>query len=692
MTDYNDSNSVFLQKIVAVIEENMSNENFGVTELAESINMSRSNLLRKVKKETGESVSILIRNVRLHNAKHLLEDDTLTVSEVSYQVGFNSISYFTKCFRELYGYTPGQIGTRTENNNEEEISDEPQVSDKRKAKLLALLVTVVVIIFGILLWVNQKETTTQNNLAKSIAILPFKNDSSDSTNVYFMNGLMGAILDNFQKIEDLEISSRTTVEKYHGIAKTIPEMSEELNVSYFIEGSGQKVGNEVLLTIQLIEGPSGRQLWSQRYLREVKDVFEIQTEVAKSIANEINVIITPEEQKRIEKIPTKNLVAYDYYLKGLALLKDETGAGLTESIEQFKKAIQEDGQFTNAYAYIAVSYYYLDLYRAEKKHTEEVKNYADKAIMLDKDLGESLIAKALYFMQIEDFGQAISSFEEVLAYYPNIGWVHNFLSNIYGLILPDTEKYLEHALKGIQSVVVGQDSLTASYTYLHLSNALAQSGFINESEEYIQKSLAYNPDNLSSQYLNVFIRLAKNFDLEYAKTALIEILQKDTLRLDLIQEIAKINYVMEDYEKSWVYYEKFSNGKKALQIDIYPGEDIKIGFVLEQLGKIEEANGYYDRYYEYVENDTSVYKELSYSAYYAAKGNVDKAIDHFKAFSEEDNYQYWFVLFLEGDPIMRQMASHPEYKKILKKIDDKFWKSHNMIRLKLEDEKIILPK
>jgi AraC-like DNA-binding protein len=113
MTDYNGSNSVFLQKVVAVIEKNLTNENFGVTELAEVMNMSRSNLLRKVKKETSVSVSVFIRNVRLNNAKNLLVNDALTVSEISYMVGFKSTSYFTKCFREFYGYTPGQIVINT---------------------------------------------------------------------------------------------------------------------------------------------------------------------------------------------------------------------------------------------------------------------------------------------------------------------------------------------------------------------------------------------------------------------------------------------------------------------------------------------------------------------------------------------------------------------------------------------------
>ena len=691
MSDFQTPQSAFLQKVITVIEARLSDENFGVSELADSISMSRSNLLRKVKQETGESVSVLIRNVRLQKSQLLLKDESLTVSEISYKVGFSSTSYFTKCFRELYGYTPGEAASKAQPTEEKAITDTPNTITKKKGNLIGLAVITTIMILAIVLFVlPKKKKSNAKVLSKSIAVLPFKNDSADSSNVYFMNGLMEAILDNFQKIEDIKVISRTSVEKYRGNLKTIPELSKELNVSYFIEGSGQKIGNEILLTIQLIEAPSDKHLWSKRYRRELSDVFQLQSEVAKSIASEINAIITPEENKRIEKIPTNNLVAYDYYLKGLVLLRDESGSGLEGSIEQFKKAIQEDGEFTNAYAYIAVAFYYLDLYRAEKRHTEEVKNYKDKAMLLDSELGESLIANALYFMQMGDHEQAISSFEKVLVYYPNIAWIHNFLSNIYANLSPNTEKYIEHALKGIRSAA-GADSTTASYTYLHLSNALVQTGFIDEAESYVQKSLAYNPDNLFSQYLSSYIRLANDFNLERIRLELIEVFQKDTSRLDVIQEIAKICYVKEDYEESWIYYSKLVNTKKALQLDIYQGEDIKIGFVLEQLGKEEEAKAYYKRYLEYAENDQSIYKELSLSAYHATAGNLEKAMEYFKAFSEKDNYQFWFVLFLDKDPIMLQLQDHPDFKGTVKKIDDKFWHKHKQIRVMLEEEGIILP-
>jgi TolB-like protein/AraC-like DNA-binding protein/Tfp pilus assembly protein PilF len=692
MTDYLHPKSPFLQKVVAVIQENISDEAFGVTELAEAVHMSRSNLLRKIKQETGVSVSVFIRNVKLQQANELLKKKELTVSEISYKVGFGSTSYFTKCFRELYGKTPGEL--LNESEQAEEKSSEAIVKNPEKKnsfKYYAFFGFLLIIPAAALaIYFFYKPTSrTKIQLSKSLAVLPFKNDSPDSSNIYFMNGLREAILDNFQKIEDLKVTSRTTVEQYRNISKSIPELSEELGVSYFIEGSGQKMGNEIVLTIQLIEAPSDKHLWSKRYKRELKDIFELQADVAKSIAAEINAIITPEEQERIEKIPTNNLVAYDYYLKGLSLLNDETGEGLEEGIIQFKKAIQEDAQFANAYAYIAVSYYYLDVFQQQKQHTELLKQYADKAMELEPEMGESLIAHALYFMQIKEYQKAVETFEKVLAYYPNIAWIHNFMSDIYAYVMPDTEKYLKHALQGIQVAAAGNDSIATSITYLHLSNALVQTGFLDEAEKYVKKSLAYNPKNHYSQYLQVYIKLGQDFDLEETKASLIKIYEQDTNKLDVIQEVAKVCYTLEDYEEAWQYYQKLVDIRESLHLDIYHSEDIKIAYVLEQVGKTAEAQSFYDSYLAYAENDQSIYKTLSLSAYYASKGAIEKGMEYLKAFTQYDSFQYWFVLFLDKDPVILQMQSHPDFQATIQKIKANFWAKHEELEKELGEKGLL---
>lgn len=684
MADFLHPQNDFLQKVIAIIEENLSDEDFEVPDLAEQLNMSRSNLLRKVKSLSGLSVSVFIRQVRLHHAKELLKDGSLTASEVSFKVGFSSTSYFTKCFRESFGYPPGE--EKKQPATEPEPYKEAGTRQNRsRAKMLVIIGALIASVSAILLL---RDNSTQTELDKSIAVLPFKNDSNDSSNVYIINGLMETILDKLQKIEDLDVTSRTTVEKYRSVEKTIPELSRELGVSYFVEGSGQKVGDQILLTIQLIDAKNDRHVWSQQYEREVKDIFKLQQEVAKKIASKIEAIVTPEEQQRIEKIPTDNLAAYDLYLKGLDLTNKEAFEGL-EAISYFEKAIEEDGQFALAYAYIAICYYHLDLYQANKQYGLEINTYADKALLYDDEQPESLIAKALFYMQDNQYELAADYFEKVLTFSPNSGWVHNKLTSIYSDYVPNTEQYLEHALQGIRVAISDQDSVESSYTYLHLSNALAQTGFVKEAEEYVLKSLDYNPQNLFAEYLYSFIKLAHHSDLKRTKIDLIATLAKDTIRLDIMQEVAKVCYTMKDYEEAWVYYKKFDSVREMFDLNIYPNVDVNIAFVLDQLGKTQEAEKFYQKFLTYAENDQSIYKDLNMCAYYAAKGDVEKGMEYFKAFTDERDFFYWLILFLDKDPVILRLSDHPDFEETLRKIAENFWTQHKEIRKKLEGERVI---
>jgi TolB-like protein len=333
----------------------------------------------------------------------------------------------------------------------------------------------------------------QKNLEKSIAVLPFKNDSNDSTNIYIINGLMESILNNLQNIEDLRVISRTSVEKYRNIPMTITEIARELNVNYFVEGSGQKIGDKILLNIQLIEASSDKHLLSEQYNREAKDIFKLQMEVAKNIADKIQAIITPEEEERINKVPTDDLVAYDYFLKGLDLMYKGDRESLEDAINYFETAIEHDHEFALAYADLAITYYLLDLYQAEKKYSVQINNNADKALLFDSQLAQSLIAKAMFYINNKDYEQAVPYLEKALEYNPNSALVINILSDFYTSYIPNTEKYLVYALKGIRLDIAANDSITTSYIYLHVSNAFIQSGFLNEAEKYINKSLEYNP-------------------------------------------------------------------------------------------------------------------------------------------------------------------------------------------------------
>jgi len=684
MTEINSGKEEFISRVTRITEENLSNEQFGVSELARETGMSRSNLLRKIKKMTGLSVSLFIRQVRLKYAKELLEENDYTVSEVSYKTGFSSVSYFIKCYHDLYGYPPGKTGKRESEKKEDEAGP------RRKSRDMLLWTAVFVILLAIVSYLIIIPLGAKRQAAeKSIAVLPFKNDSNDSTNVYIINGLMESILNNLQKIGDLRVISRTSVEKFRNTSKTIPEIAKELGVIYLVEGSGQKTGDQILLHIQLIDGGTDRQMWAEQYARATNDIFQLQQEVARKIAGEVEVIISPEAAARIDQVPTNDLEAYDLFLKGRDLLKSRKQEDLEQAVVYFKQAVDKDHTYARAYAAIAMAYYYMDQYRAGKIYSEEINYYADKALLFDSELAQSLIAKALYYMSNSEYELAASYLEKALKYNPNNDLVFAFLVELYSNFYPDAPKYLEYALKGIKLNLGSYDSLTASYSYLHISNAFIQTGFVKEARKYIHRSLDYDPDNLYSQYVKAYIDYATGDNLSQLKDQLLNVLTKDTTRLDILQEVGKACYFLRDYKSAYAYYSKFMAITNTFHLDVYRSEKLKIGLVFSEMGQADEAKRLFADFKAMADNDPSIYKHMNLAAYYSYTGDLPKAIEHLRQFSLQEDYFYWILLFAKMDPVFDNIRELPEFNDIMSKLERKFRKRHKKIKAALKEEHVI---
>jgi TolB-like protein/AraC-like DNA-binding protein/Tfp pilus assembly protein PilF len=677
----------FVNRLLAEIEQNIANEQFGVPELASAMNMSRSNLLRKVKKATSLSVSQLISEVRLKRGMELMRAGSLNVSEVAHQVGFSSTSYFIKCFREYYGYPPGEVGKRAQEPEPVPVAPPPSNESNKKFILIGVVGLLIVAMgwFAYTYWPAEKELV----IDKSIAVLPFKNDSNDSTNVYLINGLMESTLNNLQKIKDLRVISRTSVEKYRNNAKTIPEMASELNVTYFVEGSGQKMGDRIVLTIQLIDGATDRHLWSRQYRRETKDIFALQQEISNDIAGEIQVIITPEEKSRIQKIPTKNLEAYDAFLKGTDLLKKGGDANLKQSIVFFQDAIAKDNTFALAYACAGMACYYLDLYKAERPNMNQLGAFADKALLNDSKLAESLTAKAMYYLIRKEYKEALPYLEKGLEYNPNSTQIIGLLADFYASNLPNTGKYLEYALKGLRLDANSGDSVSISYFHLRLGNALIQTGFVDEALKHIDKSLEYYPDNAFSRYVRAFVVYAKNGDLKQTRQLLQTEFRRDTNRFDILQDLGKVSYYLQEYDTAYQYYKRFNQYRDTHKLDVYEHENLVIGRVYELAGETEKAKEFYERYRRYVEADQTAYKNIGLAVYYCQMNDSAKALEHLKLFTKEDNIQYWVILFMDKGPELTETEASPEFKKLLQEVERKFWANHEKLKLKLEEQELL---
>jgi TolB-like protein/Tfp pilus assembly protein PilF len=260
---------------------------------------------------------------------------------------------------------------------------------------------------------------------KSIAVLPFENLSKDEENAYFAGGVQDEILTDLAKIADLKVISRTSVMKYkRDLERNLREIAKALAVSYVVEGSVQRVGGRVRVSAQLIDARNDTHLWAEHYDRDVADVFAIQSEIARQIADQLKAKLSPAEKAAIAERPTADLVAYAYYTKAKEINIYENWEGAENSANQkvqlLEKAIQRDPNFALAYCALAktqedISGGVID----DPRRDELAKKAAETAVRLRPDLGEAHLELARYYFYTFDYDRARDELSIVRRKLPN---------------------------------------------------------------------------------------------------------------------------------------------------------------------------------------------------------------------------------------------------------------------------------
>ena len=266
---------------------------------------------------------------------------------------------------------------------------------------------------------------------ESIAVLPFSNLSGDPSQEYFADGMTDELTSDLGKIGALRVISRTSMMRYKGSAKTIPEIARELNVDGVVQGSVVHSGNRVRITAQLINGSSDRHLWAESYEQDLKDVLSLQDEVARDIAEQVRVRLTPVENSQLARRKPLNAEAYDAYLKGRYYFERRTDSSLKEAAEQFRQAIALDPSYAPAYAGVVDVlttriYYQLD---APADDLPEEKVAALKAVELDQSAAEAHVSMAAMNLNEWEWSKAEAEFSRAIALNPRYALAHHWYSD-----------------------------------------------------------------------------------------------------------------------------------------------------------------------------------------------------------------------------------------------------------------------
>ncbi|HCD53762.1 MAG TPA: guanylate cyclase [Balneolaceae bacterium] len=455
----------------------------------------------------------------------------------------------------------------------------------------------------------------------SVAVLPFMNMSSDPENEYFSDGITEEIINALVKHKGMSVASRTSVFAYKDQSKDIRKIGEELNVATVLEGSVRKFGNRVRVTAQLINTSDGFHKWSENFDRELKDIFEVQDEIARKISDELKNSFNLSSSKKVYEASTDNVVAYNHYLKGRFYWNKRTPDAVFKAIEYYELAISECDTYTKAYSALANCYSFLAAigFVTGNEALKKAEAYATKALELDNNSSESYAALGIVNLLFKwDFPEAEACFRKAITLDPD---------NI------DARMGL-----GYHAMIVGNNEKMV---------------------RYFKEAVSLDPLSLPAKQ-----ELAKAYNImgndKKALAIYNEIFDLDKLYIPAYAGLTAVYINMKDYERAE------ETIRKAITIS---GKDMDS---IPLLGYIEALKGNKEKAYRILERMKQVEQEnhnlnlvIGQALIYAALGDKERTLQSIEQAVDE---RFGAVLFLHTIPTFDPLKNDPDYVRIFQRL------------------------
>jgi len=572
-----------------------------------------------------------------------------------------------------------------------------------KRVLLYILAAISLIIIALLI-LKFLPVFQQDKMEKSIAVIPFRNDSEEEGTEYFANGVMESIINHLSAISDFDkVPGRTSVEQFREGKENITRIGEILGVNYIVEGSVQKYGDQIRVVVQLLHTEMDDHIWSNTYQYEYKEQFKIMAEIAEDVARNLKTNIAPEELEIIEKVPTNNLTAYDFYLRGREeymrwmqaypqSLNDP--ALLDRSKRLYEQALEYDSTYAKAYAGLGLVYWNRSgMYRIyfRQDALDSMLIFAEKALFYDDKLADAYYVRSYYYgIDMGDNDQALKDLNKALNLDPNHSWAYQSR----GIIQIKRGYYLE-AIQDFHKGISVDYSFYRSVIMGNLIMAYQICGFFDEAKHY-----AMEVSKLSGRTTLYPGFIVNNAILQEDFETAIEIVEKDYLANQgnayklLTLLILKIqngnNEEAQDYANQLL--EITENWKRV------PNRAEWIGYVLWQHGKKEEARVYFEKVIEQAQrnielkltNENQLHAianpgHFTLAEIYALTGETENAYRHLEKFVSQRSFPYGAVSTIKNDPFFNDMREEERFQKIVAEITAKYQREHNRVKAWLEE-------
>ena len=562
-------------------------------------------------------------------------------------------------------------------------AEHPGDRQKRK-RLLPSLFFFLIIVSGSVMYMTGlfNGSTGTTDQVSSIAVFPFKTIGGDPEGQYFAEGVREEILNHLTRIEDLNVKSRTVVDRFQDEGSTTEEILSELNVTHYLEGSARKEGNRVRITVQFIDANTDEHLWAENYDREYANIWETQSEIARKVADELKVEITPEVEEIIDKIPTNSPEAWDDFLKSAYYLREYVGMLNDEQFgpklqemglkmyNSIQASIRHDPQFGLGYAFLA--------YILKDVNPDSTWIYVNKAIQLDPTLSTPYYVRAEHHAYIRndsiaavnDFRQAISNGPHMPLPYWHFAIFHRNNGN-----KPEALRFsFEAIVRQPEPWLLAQMLHAVGWDYMEL-------GDYTKAEYYMDKALVYDPDNLMFLLRKAHLfRVSSQFEkLSSLNTWISEISPTDRG----LQEAATYHLLTGDYQGSVENFERYFSDSSRINAHC---QGHMYAYALQQLNRDGEAQEWYRIMLDAVKSQPHETPNYELAKIHSASGQADSAMYHLQRSLDENE------LLLSGlwdfariDPLFHDIRDLPEFQLILENARKVITENRQQIR-KLERE------
>ena len=570
---------------------------------------------------------------------------------------------------------------------------------------ISVLIIIAFVVFYIISSI--KQSSDISTLEKSIAVLPFENWNSDEEYAHMGDAIANEINTQLVKIKEFHVFSFTSTSQYKGSDKpSIPVIGMELGANFIIEGTVERQKENVSIHVQVIKAESDDHLWAEEFKGKWEDIFTIRAKIAIKIAEELKAILSPEEVELIEKIPTTNLTAYDYYLRGrdfyIDYLLDNNNQSAEKAIVLFQTALEIDSAFGQAYAGLAMTHFSMHSSQSmsgaqysatyfEVEFLDSVLFLANLALSFDDQIEEGYYVRGLYYIETGNLTEALINYKNAISINPNYTMALRSIGTLYGQLGDHI-----NALSNLHKAAILDRSSLLPVILLDLANEYWFLGFNDKSESYHQELTSLTGDSTTyylSRWVHEFCLGNNESAFEYARAAY----AFDSTDLMAIIYLGGAYLYTMHYQEAYKYYSKYYElMEKSGGLDVNDMQ--RIGLALWKIGKKEEAEYYFNELIRY--GKESIRKRDEYgrqaahfdlAGVYAFLGNNELAYKHLEELAQIDFQMYYYIIRMlkQQDPLFDSIREEERFQKILQIIEAKYQAEHERVRKWLEENDML---